>query len=246
MQLPGWPTWRWTRQSPSLGGPSVPSLWRLRVNADTLARPVTRSRTPRNAPGPFYVLKDSCISCGAPEGEAPELIGYDEEASSCYFKRQPATPVETYRAIRAVWASCCGALEYDGPDPAIHRRTSADAPVRSCVTFTVGSEACSSERILALVSGWLGNLAHGSARRHPGPEHRIQYSWSEITPGVFFDLSPIAAPPNRWRFLIGPPSSPARTGAALRLDDCFSALAFAYDIRWSTESSPEEWSPHPL
>ena len=41
-------------------------------------------RTPLNVESAFYVEKDTCFICAAPEAEAPELIGYDEE-TGCYF-----------------------------------------------------------------------------------------------------------------------------------------------------------------
>ena len=78
--------------------------------------------TPSNVPGDFYVAKDECITCMAPEAEAPDLMGFDKAASSCYFRRQPETPEECERAIRAVWVSCCSAVRYRGQDPNIQRR----------------------------------------------------------------------------------------------------------------------------
>jgi len=78
--------------------------------------------TPLNAPGPFYVGRDECISCRAPEHEAPDLMSFDEERGSCYFLRQPTTPEETERAIQAVGVSCCGAVRYAGSDPKILQR----------------------------------------------------------------------------------------------------------------------------
>ena len=83
---------------------------------------MTEEFTPKNARGPFVVVKDQCITCGAPEAEAPDLMSHDDEANSCYFHRQPATPEETERAIRAVQVSCCGAVVYRGQDPEILRR----------------------------------------------------------------------------------------------------------------------------
>jgi len=50
---------------------------------------VAEERTPSIAPGPFYVVKDQCISCGAPEMEAPMLMARDDVNCSCYFRRQP-------------------------------------------------------------------------------------------------------------------------------------------------------------
>ena len=83
---------------------------------------MTDQRSPKNVQGPFYVVKDACISCRAPEAEARGLMLYDEEQSSCFFERQPTTPEEEDRAIRAVWASCCGAVRYGGTDSKVVAR----------------------------------------------------------------------------------------------------------------------------
>ena len=79
-------------------------------------------RFPKNAPGPFWVENGMCISCRAPEHEAPDLIASDDETGHCYFKKQPATPEETERAVRAVRASCCDAVQYCGDDPLVLQR----------------------------------------------------------------------------------------------------------------------------
>ena len=78
-----------------------------------------RQRTPLNAPGPFSTEKDCCISCMAPEAEAPDLMAFDEEHGSCYFRRQPVTSDELERACLAVAVACCDAVQYDGDDPHI-------------------------------------------------------------------------------------------------------------------------------
>jgi hypothetical protein len=83
------------------------------------------NRYPKNAPGPFFVENGCCISCGAPEHEAPDLMSHDENDEvfyHCYFKKQPSTPEETEQAIQAVWVSCCGAVQYEGDDPKILQR----------------------------------------------------------------------------------------------------------------------------
>ena len=80
-----------------------------------------KERFPKNAQGPFYVANGECITCMAPEHAAPELMGFDEEARHCYFKRQSSTPDELERAVRAVWVSCCGAVQYSGDDANIRR-----------------------------------------------------------------------------------------------------------------------------
>jgi len=75
---------------------------------------------PENAPGDFYVQKDECIICRAPESVAPDLIGFYEDPSGvgapshCYFKKQPQTIDEINRAVQAVEANCCGSYRYAG------------------------------------------------------------------------------------------------------------------------------------
>lgn len=81
-----------------------------------------------NAPGAFYVEKDLCITCRAPEAVAPDLIGFDEGPSGsnirshCYFKKQPETMVEIEGAIKAVAANCCGSFRYAGSDREVIER----------------------------------------------------------------------------------------------------------------------------
>lgn len=80
-------------------------------------------RTPPNAEGDFYVIADTCLACMAPEYEAPELMGYDDDFG-CYFRRQPVNDEERSHAVRAVLVSCVEALRYGGNDPEITKRIS--------------------------------------------------------------------------------------------------------------------------
>lgn len=91
-----------------------------------LAMPDRSSKTyPENAPGPFYVQRDECIICRAPESVAPDLIGFYEDPSGnharshCYFKKQPQSLEEIALAVKAVWANCCGSYRYAGSDPEV-------------------------------------------------------------------------------------------------------------------------------
>ena len=93
--------------------------------------PMNLERTPPNAEGDFYVEKDRCLSCMAPEYEAPELMGYDEQVG-CYFKMQPATPDELNHAIEAVGVSCIAALRYGGSDSAVLERLRAKGCKTEC------------------------------------------------------------------------------------------------------------------
>jgi hypothetical protein len=81
-------------------------------------------RTPLNAEGDFYVVKDMCITCMAPHQEAPELIGMDEN-TGCYFMRQPQISEELDHVIEVIWVFCMEALRYLGDDPAILERLQA-------------------------------------------------------------------------------------------------------------------------
>jgi ferredoxin len=88
-------------------------------------------RHPLNAPGDFYVERGQCISCGAPEAEAPMLMAYDEE-EGCYFRRQPETDEEVQCAINATWASCMAAPRYAGTDERVRIRLSVLGSRNSC------------------------------------------------------------------------------------------------------------------
>lgn len=79
-----------------------------------------RPRHPLNVPGDFYVEKDACTLCGAPEAEAQGLIGNSDEG--CYFLRQPRTEEEIEHAINAVAVSCVSAVRYGGTDQKIIKR----------------------------------------------------------------------------------------------------------------------------
>jgi hypothetical protein len=82
--------------------------------------PKYRHRHQLNAPGDFYVEKDSCTLCGAPEVEAMGLMGHSDEG--CYFIRQPETEEEIEQAINAIAVSCVAAVRYGGTDQKIIKR----------------------------------------------------------------------------------------------------------------------------
>ncbi|MCP9496375.1 MAG: ferredoxin [Pyrinomonadaceae bacterium MAG19_C2-C3] len=82
-------------------------------------------RYPKNVPGDFFVEDGMCISCGAPEDAAPDLMTHDESDElgyHCYFKKQPSTPEELEQAIQAVACSCCEGVQYGGDDPKVRQR----------------------------------------------------------------------------------------------------------------------------
>ena len=86
-------------------------------------RYVRRRRNPMNAPGPFYTEGDLCLACCLPEGEAPDLMGFEEDLENpmfgCFYKKQPEAPEELTRAFQAMAVNCIDTLRYGGMDPAI-------------------------------------------------------------------------------------------------------------------------------
>jgi len=92
-----------------------------------------------NTDGPFYVVGGECIACGAPESEAEGMMSHDD-SGHCFFKTQPETSEETDAAIRALWASCCGAVRYAGKDQSILTRIAELGECSKCdenVEFTL-------------------------------------------------------------------------------------------------------------
>lgn len=93
-----------------------------------LAEPHVPVPHPANAPGAFYSENDGCITCGAPQAQAPDLVGWyevecgDYLSSHCIFVRQPETPDEVEQAIRAMDVSCVQNLRYRGINPVILNR----------------------------------------------------------------------------------------------------------------------------
>ena len=116
------------------------------------ANPAGLQSHPENAEGPFYVRNGECMSCGAPELQAPTMLAHDGKGN-CFFARQPSTQEETDEAILGLWASCCGAVRYRGQNREVLIRLAelglvdtCDYPLedepeqvrRSCVSFEFG------------------------------------------------------------------------------------------------------------
>ena len=84
-----------------------------------------------SAPGPFYVIKDQCITCSLPTETAPENIRYHERpcmscptslTEHCIVTRQPETAEELDGMIEVVRGSCVAAYRYCGTDAEILHR----------------------------------------------------------------------------------------------------------------------------
>ena len=226
-------------------------------------------RTPKNAPGPFYVAKDQCITCMAPEAEAPDLMAFDEEVTSCYFHRQPQSPNETYRAIRAMWVSCCGALRYGGRDAEVLTRLvniglvgQIDAPTDAkpgpgpctAVLFAHSGGAAGAHGIAAEVGRqMIAAFGYGSATTPTGSDAEASFvwAWAPTIPGAALRLVVRAVVPgSRWVLLLADPHHPAAASIATSVDDALRAMRHVSDIKWYAghdwATRPERWSSLPI
>jgi hypothetical protein len=88
-------------------------------------------RHPDNVPGDFYVDRSCCLMCGATSAEAPDLIGTDE-GSRCFVKRQPTSPDEIYRMLRAIWVAEVEGVRYAGADEGMLRRIAEAGMKTAC------------------------------------------------------------------------------------------------------------------
>lgn len=104
---------------------AVDVRWHLavcRVHVEPGPAHASPHRHPLNVAGPFYT-HGWCVSCEAPEGEAPDLL-----APLCavnyttHFVRQPGTAAEFERACSACEVCCVADLRYGGTDPLVIRR----------------------------------------------------------------------------------------------------------------------------
>jgi hypothetical protein len=122
-------SWPWRRNKPlSLFEDRIP---RTRASAGGLriSSTLTRDQPHRmNAPGPFYVVNQDCMTCGYPHVLAPDLMAWEMNSEGreahCYFAKQPETSQEIEQAVNAVNGSCCGALRYAGSDREILKHLS--------------------------------------------------------------------------------------------------------------------------
>ena len=97
-------------------------------------------RYSENSQGDFYVENQVCISCGAPESVAPDLIEHSKlEYGHCYFKKQPQTQDEIDRAINAVAVSCISGLRYGGKDEKILKRLYEIGEAQQCDHKPIGN-----------------------------------------------------------------------------------------------------------
>jgi ferredoxin len=70
-------------------------------------------KLPENVPGKWYV-DDSCTPCHVCLEEAPDLLKYNDDETSVFFFKQPATAEEEDHAQRALDICPTGSIGNDG------------------------------------------------------------------------------------------------------------------------------------
>jgi hypothetical protein len=234
--------------------------------------PSQRERFRLNAAGDFYVENGQCITCLAPEHAAPALMGFHKDPtgsnreSHCYFARQPQSQDEIYRAIRAVWSGCCGALRYAGTDPEVIRRLTdlglegqvdarplnQDRPVlyrqprvvRDHVTFTVMGGGIDAPAVMAVVAKWLvgSRSPFGSVTdvESHADSARVTYSWYEKVRGMLLTVKRSQDGPESWLLIVGTGDGHVGTmGISFLVDDCLRGDHRVSAIRWYTR---DDWN----
>jgi len=228
---------------------------------------MAEERTPKNAPGPFYVAKDQCITCMAPEAEAPMLMGFDEDAPSCYFRRQPETAEEVYRAMRALRVACCDALRYDGSDPEVARRLvvagsgaqvdrppEPGVPLAPCDRVTFAFEGAETPEAVASTVGkrMAADYPFGAVTEPVSGDGwaSVVYSWSPNVGGLELVVLPSEEGGGRWLLVVEGAGHPALTAITGHVDDALRATGRASDVRWYTRADWQtdrvDWSRFPI
>ena len=107
----------------------------------------------KNVPGPFYVEDWCCLTCGIPDGVAPNNFAWDEDwvQGQCYVIKQPETPDELDRVIEAVGNAEIDCIRYRGSDPEIQRRIrdvsgECDTPEQAALSVVMHKRAQRVER----------------------------------------------------------------------------------------------------
>ena len=89
----------------------------------------------RNAPGPFYVEVDCCITCGVPVELAPEMFMWedpDAEHPSCFVYRQPETLDELIKMAEVMTHTEIDCIRFRGDDPETRRFLVENGHAKQC------------------------------------------------------------------------------------------------------------------
>lgn len=115
-----------------------------------------KASVPQARRGTFYLQADCCITCGVPQAEAPELVGWTEQKASCYWIRQPETLAEVDKAINVLNSQEVGCHRYSGNDPYILSRV--DQEVCDAFTATWAASGPNEDSLFARLKRAIGAL----------------------------------------------------------------------------------------
>lgn len=184
-------------------------------------------------------------------------MSYDEEHSSCFFERQPTTPEEEYRAIRAVWASCCGAVRYGGTDPKVMARLESleRGRVASAVTFAADFTEFAPDvlrRIGAnMVAAYVGSTASDVRSANRGDSSWLIFQWPGVpgekaNSGIKLTCSTAWDGDRRWLISIEAGASIQMPAAAFQLSDALERTPGLSTFRWYSDVGSRNWQPLPV
>lgn len=222
------------------------------------------NRHPRNADGPFYVANGECMACGAPENEASTLMSHDDVSGHCFFSHQPANQEETDSAIRALWASCCGAVRYGGDDESVLVRLH-QIGMSSCCDNSPAQIPASERRTSGLFRYQAPNgqpaevhaLAESLARGFYGDCSDFKFSAGNVSFrcewGITGDRSSIRLnlqlrPDGKW-LLRFTENEPAQLGFAISAERVLRRMPGVFEVEWFTNDQIRDGQiagkPHP-
>ncbi len=212
-----------------------------------------RSRHHHNVDGPFYVVNGECMSCGAPEMHAANLMSHDSRGH-CFFTRQPASSEETNEAIESTWASCCGALRYGGTDDGIlirlaelglaeqcdfRMKEEPQACARTCVSFEFASQSntagANAKEITAYLADFIGKSGGSDGTvlslRVTGVSASFVYEWGYALGNPCRAMFAIEAQSDRhhWWVLISREDGHGTTAFAINTQSSDRGHAVSFD-----------------
>jgi hypothetical protein len=184
-----------------------------------------------------------------------------DEQGHCFFARQPSTAEETDAAIRAAWASCCGAIRYSGSDRETLVRLAEMGLADQCDSrlldepkpvsrdhvsfeFTLEVTHTSAEKARIIAKYLSESLANprsngGTVRdlRISGVKTSFRYLWGVDTRySVTFVLEPLHE--QRWLLRLLRDDGLSTVGFANGVQEALERDQHFAEIRWFTE---EQW-----
>jgi hypothetical protein len=230
-------------------------------------------RHPQNVEGPFYVENGLCMGCGAPESEANGLMSHDA-TGHCFFVLQPTSSEEVDSAIRATWASCCGAIRYGGDDPTIITRLAelgeaflcderVSASIKSVHRNQVRFEyRDDSNAVVHQISRFIVRLMATSLHRdnsectgfqYEADSSSFQHVWGKSkslndNKGYSIRIRIKHENSSWWRLSLSE-NEQAETGTAIQVDKALRESSFIHSVRWFStgelSTDGECGRPHP-